>query len=149
MKNQDEIRPLQLGRLDTTVGYLLRRAYRRCRDRVLPVLEQFGFKEIEYTTLIVVIENPDCSLTNIAHAVAVDLPVAHRHVARLQKLGYITKSRSGKDRRVTTYRVTEKGRQIDAAMREATDTADNGLYRHLDTAEHAAFIRYLHTIIGS
>lgn len=131
-KNGPDVR---LGILESTIGYLLRRAYRRFRNLVLPELEKFGFKEVEISALVIITENPNCSLSDIAAAVAVDLPVAHRYVARLQKLGCVTMVKSKQDRRVATFKATSEGARTLRKMGELVQKADSVLYDQLSPEE--------------
>lgn len=139
---------LKLGRLENTVGFLLRRAYRHSLRHVHPVLNAHGFKELETTALIIVIENPGCSLTEVARAVDVELPVAQRHLKALESSGRVISSKSPTDRRVTTYRATDKGIADYDEMAEEAHRVDDVLYDVLDKSDYDAMIRSLKTLSG-
>ncbi len=144
----DRAPKLGLGRLENIVGYLLRRAYRHSRRHALPVLQAHGFKELEITALIIVIENPGCSLTDLAHAVDVELPVAQRHLKNLEAAGRVVSSKSATDRRVTTYRPTQKGLADYAAMIEEAHKVDDEFYEDLDVEDLRGFVRSLKALSG-
>ena len=148
MQDDRTLNKLTLGRLEDTVGFLLRRAYRHSVRHVLPVLNSYDFKELEATALIIIIENPGCSLTDVARAVDVELPVAQRHLKALEKARRITSSKSRTDRRVTTYLATEKGVSDYQEMAEQAHRVDDALYEVLSPKDYDAMMRSLRMLSG-
>lgn len=114
----------------------------------MKVLEENGLKEIELTTLIAVKNNPGCSLSDIAKVASVDLPVAHRHAQRLEKIGYIEGRKSQNDRRVTIYRITQRGTEVEARVKELSQKADKFLYKDISEQDMANLLQTLQKISG-
>lgn len=148
MTNKQDNQPLRYGELADTVGFLLRCSYRKSRNLVVPILEEHGLKEAEISALIVIKENPNCSLTDVATAVSAELPVAQRYVINLEQQGYIASRKSKIDRRVTNFTVTTEGLKIHKLLGPLCRAADDTLYEQLGKKELETLIKVLQKISG-
>ena len=137
---------MDLGELPQLFGYLLRIANRASDRQLLPVLGAMGSTRAEFTTLMIIIYNPDSALQEITAAVGVELPATQRLVNSLHDKGYVIRSRPEHDKRFTLYRATAKGLEQAEKMKELAKMADRRLLEDLSPAEQDELFRLLHHI---
>lgn len=126
---------LNIGELETTLGYLLRVASRASNRLVEPVMRDHGFTRAELTTLMIIAYNPDCSLLNIARAVGIEPPGTQRLVNALMQKKYIISRKTCLDRRFTLYTVTKAGLNKIDQVKNPCNQQDQSLVAGISNAE--------------
>ena len=139
---------INLGTLEHSLAYLMRRAYRNSQKYVAPVMARYNFKGIELTTLVIIMENPKCNLSDIAQAVAVELPVAHRITKILIEKGFATSQKSKEDKRATLYQTTEIGQEAAEKATAEICGADTPLFKGITDAQMRSMVQSLQIIAG-
>jgi DNA-binding MarR family transcriptional regulator len=105
----DERVDIKFGALDDALGYRLRRAQ-------IAVFEDFGRRfaaldltPAQFSTLVVIAENPDRRQSDIAAALGVQRPNFVSLMDALETRGLATRVRSGADRRANALKLTPAG----------------------------------------
>jgi DNA-binding MarR family transcriptional regulator len=70
----------------------------------------------------VIVENPGCSVRELAAKLGVNRPAMSRALSGLKQMGFVQKTKSKKDRRLVSAQATAKGR----AFVERLSNASNG-----------------------
>lgn len=106
----------------------------------------FGLRQVEYTVLTLIDENPGGSLVRLARALAVTAPNITAMVDRLEAKGWIRRTQSESDRRTQLLYTTEQGA---ALVRQATDrilAGEKQALAHLSLGEQTILIELLHKV---
>ena len=83
------------------------------------------------------------SISAIAQAMEITLPTVTVAVKRLEKKGYVQKSKDENDGRVTRVALTAQGRKMDAAHRYFHENMVRSITREMSEAEVEALVRIL------
>jgi DNA-binding MarR family transcriptional regulator len=102
-------------RLDDVLGYQLALA-RLTTSAVFEreVSEPLGLRQVEYTILALIGENPGLTPAGLAKALDVTAPNITAWMAKLESRRLIARTASDKDRRVQVLRLTSSGAQLSA-----------------------------------
>ena len=110
---------VKLGLLDGAIGYLLRRAQ-------IAVFEDFGRRfdaldltPAQFSTLLVIAENPGRRQSDIAAALGVQRPNFVALMDELERRGLAERLRSGADRRANALKLTPAGAALMERARAA------------------------------
>lgn len=80
-------------------------------------------------------------MSELAEEIGISQSGATALVDRMLKGGYITRTRSDKDRRVVSIAITEAGKALLETFSQARDEAIEKFFRKLNPKERAVFIR--------
>jgi DNA-binding MarR family transcriptional regulator len=110
-----------------SVGYLMRMTV----NRVLPQMEAlFEDQELtfsQWTTLVALNDGRITTAGDLAHNICHDAGSLTRLIDQLEKRGFVTRTRSEKDRRVVTLTLTPRGRGVVGALAPRVMNLWNGL----------------------
>jgi DNA-binding MarR family transcriptional regulator len=113
--------------MKTSVGYLMRMTV----NRVLPQMEAlFEDEELtfsQWTTLVALHDGRITNSSDLAHNICHDAGSLTRLIDQLEKRGFVTRTRSEKDRRVVTLALTPRGRSVVGALAPRVMNLWNGL----------------------
>ncbi len=113
--------------MKTSVGYLMRMTV----NRVLPQMEAlFQDQELtfsQWTTLVALHDGRITNSSDLAHNICHDAGSLTRLIDQLEKRGFVTRTRSEKDRRVVTLTLTPRGRSVVGALAPRVMNLWNGL----------------------
>ncbi|WP_157264978.1 MarR family winged helix-turn-helix transcriptional regulator [Azohydromonas aeria] len=97
---------------EDSVGYLMRRVLQSIAGQADARLEPHELTHGQWMPLFVLLKAGGAATTaQVARQVSIDPGAATRMLDRLEKKGFITRSRSTEDRRVVNVALTEAGRQ--------------------------------------
>ena len=110
---------LDLGILDQTFGYLLRRATRDVERRF-----QFYFRTVELTApqfaiMILIERNADCTPGDLVQPIGISQNNLVGIIGDLVERGYVRKETDARDRRARILSLTDAGREALATAHEA------------------------------
>ena len=100
---------VRLDPLDGFVGYLLRRAQLAVFEDFARRFTPLGLSPAQFSTLVVIAENPDRRQSDIAAALGVQRPNFVALMDELERRGLAERVRSGSDRRANALRLTAEG----------------------------------------
>jgi DNA-binding MarR family transcriptional regulator len=98
--------------LENEIVAAIRRIMRAVELRSRELLEQCGLTGPQLLVLQAVTELKKASVTAIARAVHIGPPTVTRILARLEKRGFVERTRSDSDRRTVYTVATERGREV-------------------------------------
>ncbi|MDO3413263.1 MarR family transcriptional regulator [Saccharibacillus sp. CPCC 101409] len=88
----------------------------------------------------------ELSVTELAEAINRTQPTLTVLVNKLEKLGYVKRSKSREDQRVTLIGLTPKGRELEPVFREVSDLLNETLYGGLSAEEGIELERLLENV---
>lgn len=100
---------MNYSQIEESIGYLLRRVNRIAREVTVPVLEKHGLLPMELSTLVIIRDNPGCTLRELAGAVYLEPPATHRMIKGLEEKGLVTRNKSDHDARYIHINITPAG----------------------------------------
>jgi DNA-binding MarR family transcriptional regulator len=121
---------LDLGPLDSLLGYRLRIAQLAVYEDFLGDAPVRGLAPGQFAILVLVHENPDTTQQGLCEGIGVDKSTFAIALDRLAERGLIRRVRSTEDRRSNSLRLTPKG-----------DAARKAMIRHVARHERRAFAR--------
>jgi DNA-binding MarR family transcriptional regulator len=127
-------------------GYNMKRTFNAVQADLARTLEPFGLRMITFTALILIVDNPDLSQTQLAGALAIERSNLVTIVDDLEKNGWITRNPAPNDRRSHALRATLVGRRLCEKSVQAARAHEEKLLAGLDEAETAALISALQKI---
>ncbi len=98
-----------LLRLDRQLCFPLYAASRLMTRLYQPLLEPLGLTYPQYVVLMILWEDAPCSVSHIGTRALLNSNTLTPLLKRLQQLGYVRRTRSGKDERVVKISLTEAG----------------------------------------
>lgn len=134
---------LELTRVETSMGFLLRRVAQHFKEATVPILKYNGLSILELTTLNLIYANKACILRTLAEAVGVEPPAMNRIINSLESKQLVSRLKDSQDARYTYFQLTEEGT---ACMRKATPevrAAENEALKSLTEDERDALFRSL------
>ena len=103
---------LQVTALADRVGYLIRHAHRRSRERAQQALREFDLHPRNFGLLSVVGRDEPCSQSHLATVLGVSDPAILPALEAMETRGLLTRVRNADDRRISDVRLTAQGRQV-------------------------------------
>lgn len=133
--------------MKNSVGYLMRMTV----NRVLPQMEGlFQDQELtfsQWTTLVALHDGRITNSTDLAHNICHDAGSLTRLIDQLEKRGFVTRTRSEKDRRVVTLALTPRGRNVVEALAPRVMDFWNGLLSGFTHTEVDTLINLLTRLV--
>ena len=125
----------------------------RIRDhvnkRIVHELEQHeitGIVPSHGDVLMFLYREETLSIKMLAERVQRTQPTVTVLVNKLEKLGYVERSKSAEDSRVTMIRLTDQGKQLEPVFREVSDQINQMIYADL-SEEQSEQLEYLLSLI--
>jgi len=127
-------------------GYAMKRTFNVVQADLARTLEPFGLRMITFTALILVVDNPDLSQTQLAGALAVERSNLVTIVDDLERNGWITRNPAPNDRRSHALRATLAGQRLCKAAVAAAQAHEQRFLGGLDPEEKEALFSALRKI---
>ena len=99
-------------RAQTSVGYLVKRAYALCTDVLEPVFAEHGFTFLQYQILAWLRDGTGLSPSNICAQYRHNSGALTRVIDQLEEKGFIERLRRDRDRRKVELQLTDAGRRV-------------------------------------
>ncbi len=135
---------------DTTlrqfVGYHMKRAFNVVQADLTQTLKPFDLRMLTYTALVLIVDNPGLSQSQLADAMDVERPNLVVIVDELEQRGLILRDRVPTDRRIYALSATLAGCQLCARAVEAVAGHERILLAGLDTETKDGMIAALQVI---
>lgn len=119
--------------LNSFVGYHMKRAFNVVQADLTLTLKQFDLRMLTYTALILIVDNPELSQTQLAAAMDIERPNLVVIVDELEHRELIVRDRVPTDRRVYALKVTLAGRRLCDKAVTACLAHEARLFAGLDT----------------
>src|ERR1700760_1277482 len=100
---------IELGQMDRIVGYMLRRAQIAVFEDFARRFDALGLTPAQFSTLVVIDENPERRQSDIAAALGIQRPNFVALMDELERRGLAERVRSGADRRSNALALTAAG----------------------------------------
>jgi MarR family transcriptional regulator, organic hydroperoxide resistance regulator len=107
-----ENRSSEMLLLDNQLCFSLYAASRKVIQAYAPLLEKIDLTYTQYITLLVLWEHPSLPVKELGNYLMLDTGTLTPLLKRLEKKGFVTRTRSTKDERSVIIAATEKGRAI-------------------------------------
>lgn len=139
-KNPDAI---DMSLIDSLVGYNLRRAATRQRERFRNVFSPYDIRPVQLTALTVILHND--GLTQSALGKAMDIKRANvvKLLDELQHRGMIEREPSARDRRAYELRLTPSGRELTRKLLAIHEKLEANLALSLGSDELEQLVKLL------
>lgn len=125
------------ARLQQFTGYMMKRAFNVIQSDLARVLEPFGLRMLTFSTLMVVIDNPDITQTQLAQALSVERSNIVIVLDMLEEAGLLNRNPVPRNRRAYALRATLSGQRLAEKACKAVAEHEARLLRTLTPAEHA------------
>jgi DNA-binding MarR family transcriptional regulator len=137
------------GGLEQFTGYLMKRAFNVVQADLTRVLEPFGLRMLSFSTLMVVIDHPDITQTQLAQALSVERSNIVVLLDALEEAGLLSRNPVPNNRRAYALRATLAGQRLADRARKAVAEHEARLFALLSEAEHAALRQALGKLMAS
>ncbi len=125
------------GALNDLVGYSLRRAQIRIYQDFLDVMEPWSITPPRFSAMVLVSQNVDMKLTDLARAMGIARSGAVEVVNSLDKLGYMKRCDSLTDRRAYSLELTAEGAKALKKVTALIQEHDARISARLNSEERA------------
>lgn len=102
-----------------------------------------GLHRLEYSILMLVRENPDCTASSLAKALGISAPNMALWLDRVTGRGLVDRKPSTRDRRSNHLRLSHKGEQTVVRATQAILKIENAVLSHLSAGERAILTELL------
>lgn len=133
--------------LERFLGYRMKRAFNVIQSDLAETLKPFDLRMISYTALVLIMDNPGLSQSQLAAVMDIERPNLVVIVDELERRDLITRDRLETDRRTYALNVTLAGRQLCEKAMKAAERHEERLLKRLTpemrgtVAEAMALIR--------
>ena len=138
-----------LGLLEDLVGFNLRRAYNRAAQLFSRAFEGLDIAPIQFAALEFIARNPGTCQKDIAFHIDTTPPVLVIPLERLEKRGFILRSRSAADRRRLGVALTPTGEELMKEIEDRIQSVDQELVAMLSEGERANLLKLLQKVSGA
>ena len=140
---------LDASRLTHLVGYAASRARLRMRKVFAQHMAPLDLKVIEFSILMLVVQNPRVNQKQLGHALDVSPPNMAVTLDRMVERGWVERVRSTADRRAQHIHLTDAGRVLVAEAEAIAATMENAALSVLSHAERELLIELLLKAAGA
>ena len=134
------------ARLEQFTGYLMKRAFNVVQSDLARVLEPFGLRMLSFSTLMVVIDNPDITQTQLAQALSVERSNIVVVLDALEEAGLLNRNPVPRNRRAYALRATLAGQRLAEKARRAVAEHEARLFGTLSAEAHAVLRQALSSL---
>ena len=132
--------------LRSFAGYSMKRTFNVVKADLARVLEPYGLRMMTFTALILIVDNPDLSQTQLAGALAIERSNLVTIIDDLEKNGWIARNPAPNDRRTHALRATRAGRELLEKAFAAARAHEETLLAGLDDSEKSTLFSALRKI---
>ncbi|MEN7535592.1 MarR family winged helix-turn-helix transcriptional regulator [Aurantiacibacter flavus] len=112
MTDGKEPTEIKLGRLNSNLGFRLRRVHQRLSRRFADQTKQFNFRSGGISALAIIEANPGISQSEVAREIDVDASIAVGILNDMRRRSLVTRTRLSDDRRRYAIELTDAGREL-------------------------------------
>jgi DNA-binding MarR family transcriptional regulator len=134
---------LDLGPLDSHVGYLLRRAQLAVFADILPSLAEHDVSPADYAVLTVIDRNPGAGQSQVAETLGIQKTNFVPLIRRMEARGLVLRTPSARDRRSVALTLTPQGNALLADLHAAAQAHIERVRSHLGSAEYDSLLEPL------
>ena len=131
---------MDIGALETLVGYHARRAALALIGQVLPRLQPHGLRGVECSVLTGIARNPGITSRQVCAALDILPPNLVGLLRRLERRGLVEKRAHPGDRRAQGLYVTARGAQVQQQAHQNVANVETDEATHLSATERATLI---------
>ena len=136
----------ELGLLEEMVGFNLRRAYNRAAQLFTRAFEDLDLAPIQFAALEFISKNPGTCQKDIAHHIGTTPPALVAPLERLERRGWIVRSKGPADRRRTRVNLAPDGQKRMHEVEKRIHAVDHELVAELSEGERARLLRLLQKV---
>jgi DNA-binding MarR family transcriptional regulator len=136
------------GVLDRLLGYALRRAQLLLYEDFVASLATWNITPPRFSAMVVIAQNPDLKLTELARILGVARSGAVTLIDALSALGFVVRHDSPTDKRAFRLALTSKGKRALEAMTKAVEAHDKRIVSMLSEPEQAQLMQLLRRMAG-
>lgn len=140
---------VELGLLREMVGFNLRRAYNRAAQLFTRAFEDLDLAPIQFAALEFISKNPGTCQKDIAHHIGTTPPALVGPLERLERRGWIVRSKGTPDRRRARVDLAPGGRRRMHEVEERIHAVDHELVAKLSDSERARLLSLLQKLAGT
>ena len=137
---------LDLGELDTHIGYFARRFQVWIFQDLLRELAIAELRISHYSVLAIVEANPGLAQSEVAQAVGIEPARLVRVLDELEKRGWIQRMRSATDRRSHALYLTQDGEKAFGHVKDLTRQHEQHVIERLGTTKYETLMQLLKQI---
>jgi DNA-binding MarR family transcriptional regulator len=137
---------LDSSRIDYLVGYAASRAAITLRKVFAQHMEPLGLKIVEFSILMLVVQNPQVNQKQLGQALDISAPNMAVTLDRMVECGWVERVRGTKDRRAQHIHLTRQGAQLVQRAEKIAATMEAPALAMLSAAERALLIELLHKV---
>lgn len=128
------------------IGYHMKRAFNEIQTDLAQTLKPFDLRMLTYTALVLIVDNPGLSQSQLAAAMDVERPNLVVIVDEIERRELITRDRVPTDRRTYALKTTLAGRQLYEKAVAAVVAHEARLFAGIDDEVRSALIGALTAI---
>ncbi len=129
------------------VGYSMKRAFLLVQEDMANTLKPLGLRMMTFSSLAIIVENPDISQKYLAQALGIDRSGVVVLVDELEKEGLISREKVEGDRRSYALRASLSGQKLWKKAQSKVQAHEQALFAGLSEAErdhmHAGLNRFV------
>jgi DNA-binding MarR family transcriptional regulator len=137
---------LDLGALDTHVGYFARRFQVWIFQDLIRELASAEIRISHYSVLAIIEANPGLAQSEVAQAVGIEPARLVRVLDELERRGWIQRMRSATDRRSHALYLTQEGQNAFAHVKDLARQHETHVIERLGATKYEALMRMLKEI---
>ena len=129
--------------LQRFVGYHLKRAFNVVQADLTQTLKPFDLRMLTYTALVLIVDNPGLSQSQLADAMDIERPNLVVIVDELEQRELITRTRVPTDRRAYALQSTLKGQRLLKRAVDAVTAHEATLFQGIDAETRETIVAAL------
>ncbi len=128
------------------IGYHMKRAFNVVQADLTQTLKPFDLRMLTYTALVLIVDNPGLSQSQLAQAMSIERPNLVVIVDELEHRELIVRERVPTDRRAYALKATLAGRRLYEKAVTASIAHENRLFAGIHDATRAMLVETLDKI---
>jgi len=132
--------------LQRFLGYHMKRAFNVVQADLTRTLKPYDLRMLTYTALVLIVDNPGLSQSQLADAMDVERPNLVVIVDELEQRNLILRERAPSDRRAYALRATQKGQHLFRRAVDAVERHEAALFLGIDDSARAGIVAALKLI---
>jgi DNA-binding MarR family transcriptional regulator len=142
-RSRDDSDEVDMSLIDSLVGYNLRRAAARQRERFRNVFSPYDIRPVQLTALTIILHNDSVGQSSLGKALDVKRANVVKLLDELQDRGLIERMPSARDRRAYDVRLTPKGKKLTHELLAVHKKLEADLARSLGRDELRRLVKRL------
>jgi len=142
-------RPLDIGGLDTVIGYAIRRAQVAIFDDTNAILADLAITPVQFAVMRLVQRNPGINQISLATALGAEGPRMVLIIDELEGRGLVTRLASTIDRRARAIFLTRGGRALHTQLSKRVQQQNRRLAKRLRGDDPKLLLKMLNNLAAS